>query len=38
MLWACVMIASYQCKGAVGCGSNLVGMCVPCKVFGNVNS
>ena len=32
------MIASYQCKAAVGCRSNLVGVFVPCKVCGNMNS
>ena len=31
-------IASYECKGTVGCGSNLVYVFVPCQVFCNMNS
>ena len=38
MLRAGVKIASYECKGMVGCGSNLVDVFVPCEVFGNMNS
>ena len=38
MLRAWVKIVSYECKGTVGCGSNLVDVFVPCEVFGNMNS
>ena len=30
MLWAWVKSVSYECKGTVGYGSNLVDVCVPC--------
>ena len=30
--------ASYECKGTVGCGSNLVDVFVPREVLGNMNS
>ena len=32
------MIASYECKGTVGCGSNLMDVFVPCEVFSDMNS
>ena len=38
MLRARVKIASYECKGTLGCGSNLVDVFVPCEVFVNMNS
>ena len=31
-------IASYECKGTVGCGSNLMDVFVPCEVFSDMNS
>ena len=38
MLWARVKIASYECKGTDGCGSNLMDVCVPCEVFSDMKS
>ena len=38
MFWALINIASYQCKGTVGCDNNLLDVFVTCEVFGNMNS
>ena len=38
MLGAWLKIASYECNGTVGCGSDLMDVFVPCKVFSDMNS